>query len=135
MIFSVINWEESFNVGNQSIDNQHRQLINLYNILVETSEREKTTTSLLDAVIRQLVHYIDYHFMSEEKLFREYKYPDAELHIKEHQSFIEKVDDFQKMKKDELPVELLGYINSWITQHITIVDKKCSDYFRMSKVT
>jgi len=128
-----IEWERHFSVGNKNIDNQHQQLVNLYNMLVESTENETITTSLLDSIIRQLIHYIEYHFAFEETLFRKYNYPKTESHLEEHRSFIKKMGDFHKVKPEELPDKMVNFLNSWIFEHITICDKDYSYLFQKNE--
>ena len=124
MELDKIQWKDSFSVGNKSIDNQHKQLITLINILIEANGKGTTSLSLLNEVLRQLVHYSQYHFQLEEAKFRKFQYPEVAKHIKEHQSFIKKIDSFKKNKSEQLSTEMLGYLSNWFTKHTLESDRR-----------
>jgi len=134
MELNKIGWLERFTVGHKGIDTQHKLLITLYNILIDASREDEITTTLLEETVCQLVDYTKYHFTYEENLFSKYNYPDSESHIKEHMSFINKVTDLQNVKTKDLYYELIEFLNHWIINHVTVCDKKYSNFFQNNEV-
>ena len=88
-----LEWDESYEVGIKKIDNQHRMLFRLTNELHEARGRE-TDRQATDALLAELVNYVEYHFKSEEDYFRDH--PEAEDHHRVHADFVYKVADFNK---------------------------------------
>jgi len=130
MGFNKIEWKDQYSVGVKGIDNQHKQLIVLINILNETSQNGALTTALLDSIISQLTHYTKYHFTYEEVLFRKYNYSETEEHINEHQNFIGEIEAFSKMKPEEVSEKILDYLNNWLVTHILKSDMKYAELFQ-----
>jgi len=85
-----IQWKDEYNVGIDSIDQQHRKLVNLINQLqtaVDYSTGEEFEREALD----ELVDYTLTHFGYEEGLMEKYGYPEFEPHKAQHKEMIAKV--------------------------------------------
>ncbi len=91
---AYMNWDNSFSVGVEEIDAQHKNLINIFNKFYYRIESDDKKA--LGRLLASLVEYTVYHFATEEKYMKKFNYPDAENHIKEHQLFTEKVADVKK---------------------------------------
>ena len=65
--------------------------------------------------------YTDWHFASEEKVFREFGYPETEKHVEEHKSLLKTARNLQAdLEKDQsvLTTEVLDFLQDWVTNHI-----------------
>ena len=72
--------------GNELIDNEHKELIDRVNKLVESCENGKekvTAVKTLDF----LMDYTEFHFSDEEKLQQEVGYDKLEQHKGQHEDF------------------------------------------------
>ncbi len=124
---SLIEWDQSFDVGVNLINNQHKRLFFLLDELNEAKEKNDTK-KVLDNVIQELMFYVDFHFKTEEKYFKEFQYENAEEHIKQHKNFENKAKDFYKKyseDKEEAKIsdEIINFLKDWLVNHIKIVDK------------
>jgi hemerythrin-like metal-binding protein len=64
-------WDKNFETGLESIDNQHRSLVDLINRFGDLSSEEgNASTELLQETINQLGTYARFHFKEEEVLMR-----------------------------------------------------------------
>jgi hemerythrin-like metal-binding protein len=73
-----------------------------------------------------------YHFGTEEKYFRQFKFQDSEEHILEHNEFKKTVLHFQKQlekNKAALTFEVINFLRNWLLKHIAVSDKKYSKCF------
>lgn len=118
-------WNENYETGYKSIDNQHKYLVdiinNLYNNIL-TSQNFDIKNS-----IDKLISYANEHFEYEENLFEIYNYTESKEHAIEHRSFVDKIMDFyEKADKADfkLPLEMMNYLRSWLIKHILYTDKK-----------
>ena len=88
----MIEWEKTFSINYEKIDEQHKELIRLINkieILLEKSELdEKSFFDEMNIIMDKIIDYTEYHFKTEESLFKKYKYPNADMHISKHEDFI-----------------------------------------------
>lgn len=124
-------WEEKYSVGIQSIDNQHKEIFNYLNSLLDALKLGQADKVLLQIVL-ELEKYAFVHFQKEEFFFERFNYSGAIEHIKEHQFFIQKVASLKselKSGKMVISIELLNFLKDWIINHISISDKAYSVCF------
>ena len=84
-------WSQDYSVNIKTIDDQHRELVNILNrlfVAVSKREGEKVIAGILDA----LMSYTQTHFALEERLMRQAKYKDLEPHMEEHRKLLEQLD-------------------------------------------
>jgi hemerythrin len=128
---ALIDWDESFSVKVSEIDGEHRKIIDMINELHEAMLR-KQGREVLTRIIEGLVAYAATHFKTEESYFARFGYPDAKSHIKEHGEFTRKISEFKAAfdsGKLGLSIDVIHYMDEWITNHIKVVDKKYSQFF------
>ena len=125
-----VDWRDEYSVGIESIDRQHKKLINLINMLqttVDYSTGEEFERECLAAV----VEYTKTHFVYEEGLMSKYGYPEFEAHKAQHQKMIDKVNDLQAAYEDrpeKAMKDALDFLKQWLIRHINGTDKQYSDF-------
>jgi len=125
-----IQWKDEYNVGIDSIDQQHRKLVNLINQLqtaVDYSTGEEFEREALD----ELVDYTKTHFGYEEGLMEKYGYPDFEPHKAMHREMIAKVEAVlaeYEQDRDRAMSDAVTFLRSWLIKHINGTDKQYSSY-------
>lgn len=127
----IIQWNDSYSVGIQRIDEQHKRLIKMINDLAKAM-RFGEGKNVISKIIHEMSEYAVFHFSTEEELFEKFAYPDKEAHIAEHKKFTEKVKDFQKGYEEGrllITVEVLRFLSDWLNNHILISDKKYAPFF------
>lgn len=124
-------WSDTMSVKSNEIDDQHKKLVGLlnqmYQAFMDREHKEK-----VGLVIDQMAEYAKYHFETEEKYFAEFGYDDSENHIREHQQFRQKVEEFiQKYNKNHsaLTYDVMNFLRTWLNHHILESDKKYVDCF------
>lgn len=130
-------WNESYSVGIKRIDEQHKKLIVILNKLYE-SFVDQTTGQKLKEIIDELIDYTQYHFKTEEDLFKQSAYPDNDKHIEEHSEFIVKVTRFKtefEAGKTNLTFQLMNFLRNWLINHIAISDQEYAGHFRSKGVS
>ena len=130
-IMSMIEWCEEFSVNVEEIDNQHKFLLKLLNDLNTAIESEHDR-HYLAKTLHELIAYTRIHFGTEEKYFEKFDYPDKEDHIEKHNYFIAKLTEFQsEFEKGTvgLSYEVLAFLTEWLFGHISVVDKRYSEFF------
>ena len=127
-----ITWTEEFSVGVVRIDEQHKQLIAMINLLIaepQTTTRSETISDLLTG----MTNYAQMHFATEEELMRQHNYPHFEEHVAQHRSFRKKTVDFCTATITDIvavPETLLHYLRDWLVQHILESDMAYEPFFR-----
>lgn len=130
-MMELLSWKKEYSMGIPKIDEQHKELINLINIL-SNAYNQKRETPALDYATQKLLEYTLFHFATEELFFQTYQYDEAEEHKKEHAFFIKKISRFKKdfdESKVNLTQEMIAFLNGWITHHIMNVDQKYREFF------
>jgi hemerythrin len=127
-----ITWNSTFSVGITKIDEQHRRLIDMINLLIDNPDADVHSEPVSEVLVR-MTEYALLHFQTEEELMRQYHYPDLNTHEQEHTAFKLKASGFfiQTMDgKKSVPTEILEFLKQWLTHHILNSDMKYSVYIR-----
>ncbi len=117
----LFKWDQSYSVGNQTIDHQHKELLNLGNKMLTV-----TKGSEAKEIFETLSAYTVQHFYDEEKLMEQMSYPHLSEHQKEHALLRQKL---LKITKDKTFVDskdiytLTNYVMQLIRNHILEYDK------------
>lgn len=91
----VLNWKDSYNLGIESIDQQHHHLVDLLNRLFDSLNNEKED-EVLGKVLNELTDYTKIHFNTEETYFEKFNFKGAKEHITEHRKLEKKVVQSKK---------------------------------------
>ena len=127
IIFSTryLTWKENYNVGNKTIDDEHKKLLGIINHLTVAAYHD-TGSELEEKTLAELVTYTTYHLEHEEKLMQENNYPDLEACKQKHAEIIEQANqlmDNYKTSKLDL-TEVLKPIRTVLIEHINDTDKQ-----------
>ncbi|VAW58528.1 hypothetical protein MNBD_GAMMA11-2488, partial [hydrothermal vent metagenome] len=88
-----VKWKNSYSVGVESIDNDHKKLLCMLNQL-QTASHYTTYDGVAEGILNDLVEYTEYHFFREEELMKECNYPGFDAHRKQHEAMISQVSTF-----------------------------------------
>jgi len=122
--------DETLSVDAGEIDEQHRKLVELFNMLSQ-SVAEGDAAEYIEAVLEELINCTIWHFSHEERLMLMYKYDGLEAHKDEHHDLINSVRELQqKFHKQSklLTNEDIEYLEDWLTQHILGQDMRLGFY-------
>ena len=123
-------WDETLSVEVDEIDEDHRRLVDLFNILSH-SVAEGDATDYIEAVLEELISCTIWHFRHEERLMLKYKYEGFVEHKAEHRDLIDSVKELQqKFHKENklLTNEDIEFLADWLTEHILGQDMKLGFY-------
>lgn len=124
-------WSDSYSVGNQQFDSQHKVLIGLINDLSDAMKQGKGK-DILGKILSDLVNYTKTHFAEEERLMMSTAYPNFMAHKMAHDKFTAQVVDFQQKYQAGntlITLELMNMLKDWLIQHIQGVDKQYTPHF------
>ncbi|MBZ4681730.1 bacteriohemerythrin [Thermodesulfobacterium sp.] len=133
-----IDWDHTWEIGIESIDNQHKMLVNLINKLYENIVfKPEISKDELLYTFQELYDYARYHFETEEAFIKAHAYPKLELHKKSHQTFVKKLDElYQKFEGEnqenlkELVLSIFNFLKNWLFSHIITLDKEIEVYLK-----
>lgn len=125
----IFPWNDSFETGLTDIDQQHRQLVALLNLLA-SQVAYKSDGVQLRHILDELMRYTVYHFQTEEHIWHSHVAGTEEeiRHRQVHAGFIDTIRgliDQQSVRPlDELVQETLAFLASWLASHILESDKR-----------
>ena len=119
-------WHPSFSVGVELLDEHHKSIIDMLNMLISASDT-KVFSETISELLTKLTRYAKDHFRAEELLMEEHGYSDFHCHKEEHVELRVKTLALCKdtMKhEDTVPEELLQLMRDWWMKHILESDMK-----------
>lgn len=105
-------------------DDDHRQLIALFNELQAAVEDGRARTTLR-VVLLGLGSYAENHFAAEEKVMGETGYSQLQAHVAEHREFAARVQGFAQaieIGDTGVTLEVVSYLGNWLEHHLGITD-------------
>lgn len=123
-------WDGILSIGVEEVDEDHRKLIHIFNIL-NHAVAEKASPEYLAATLEELINCTVWHFSHEERLMLKHRYPDAEAHRTEHRELIMSAKDLQQeILQANMPVadEHIQFLERWLTEHILTADNRLGAY-------
>jgi hemerythrin-like metal-binding protein len=125
---NLIEWSDNYSVHVQSIDRQHKRLVDLINKL-HKAMRSNAAKTVIAQVIHELVDYTQVHFKDEEKLMEKAGYVDLDKQKVQHFKFVEEIAQFQEKfnsGKTMISMDVMKFLKDWLLNHIQNADKKYS---------
>ena len=128
-------FDDSLYTGNELIDNEHKELIERANKLMDRCEKgpeKMTAVKTLDF----LMDYTEVHFADEEKLQQEAGYDKYQQHKEQHDMFKKSVDELRQMlEEEEGPTDAFvaavnKNVGQWLVNHIQGWDKAVAEFVR-----
>ena len=128
---SLMRWSESLSVNIVEIDKQHQHLIGVVNDLHDAMGKGKGK-EVLGKTFDGLIKYAEEHFLTEEKYFEQFGYPDTDSHKNEHTNFVIKLAEFKVRfgtGKENLTIELMNFLVNWLNNHLQTFDMQYRSFF------
>lgn len=133
-----ISWSKGLSVQDDTIDHQHRELIQSLNEFMN-GMIAGTTSERIDEVIKSLSDYVVFHFTDEEKFLEKNNYPKLGKHKEIHKKFVgrlnELIDDFHREgSSPQLVARIQKDIALGLIRHIYNVDMQYKEYFEQKGI-
>lgn len=128
----IVKWRESYETGIESMDNQHKTLLDLINQLYSIL-RDHRGNEEVSKIIDVCLTYAQKHLHDEEQLLIKNEYQDLQEQLDHHAQFIETVNALQNKladSPDTVVPELYTYLRTWWISHIVGIDKKYGPYLQ-----
>lgn len=126
----IVMWDKSFLLGVTQFDEHHQHLVGLLNQAYDDFTAGATPESV-SSILNELVDYASYHFSAEELWMKEQSYPKLDEQCREHEQFSKRITQMlndQRSDKKFLMLEVMTFLNDWLTQHILKVDSEYGLY-------
>lgn len=124
-------------IGEEETDRQHKELLEKYDEFmraVDTNIHRRDLLKMLD----YLDSYTKTHFATEEKLLKDYGYPDFSSHAEEHRQFLGELWLVKSKLQTEGAMDealrlTIHTLVRWLSQHIGATDKVAGDFIRKGR--
>lgn len=123
-------WGPLLSIEVDEIDDDHRKLVHIFNIL-NHAVREEKSPDFLAAVLEELVNCTVWHFSHEERLMLQYGYEGIEAHKAVHRELIKGARELQEKTLQagkRVADEDIEYLERWLTEHILTDDMKLGEF-------
>ncbi|HEX8988095.1 MAG TPA: ATP-binding protein [Rhodocyclaceae bacterium] len=121
-------WDQRFVTGLDSVDAQHRHLVDIVNLVGEILMSRHSSEDDLQTIFKQLADYAHLHFADEERLMAEAGIDPrhAKVHREHHAQFIAQVVQMWRSRATMAnPAEVLhGFLAAWLSFHILDEDQR-----------
>ncbi len=119
-----------FELGIPVVDLQHQKYFTMVDDFAANLGEE---SSDIETILKEIKTYAVAHFRTEEKLMAKYNYPHLDVHIRLHEEFKIKIEEYQgRLKGDNPPKknELMSFLRLWMRTHVLQVDRQYADILR-----
>lgn len=122
-------WNDRFSLGIEAIDEQHKKLIDM---IEETQGLIRDAEDGIDCydeivdILNALADYTVYHFEYEEQEMQKAGFEGLDIHVEQHEAFVDKVNEFIATDIDEdhliMIEEVVSFLLGWVSEHILVTD-------------
>lgn len=129
-----IQWRDSLAIGVEVIDNQHKELLQRFDRLLNACEHGKGTEEL-KKLLSFLEEYVITHFKDEEAIQKLHHFPGYQEHSAQHAYFVDRIRELRKeTDKDGFSthnvIETNNLLLKWLLNHISKVDKELGSFLK-----
>lgn len=130
-----IEFDDSLITGNETIDAQHKELIEHIQKFVNSCE-DNSSADKADQMLKYLIDYTVFHFTAEEKLQEDVSYPGLKEHRDKHEAFkVTLAELSDKLKAEgtsaDFAEEIKDQVVGWLFNHIKVFDRSVAEYINM----
>lgn len=124
-------WKDSYKIGVELIDKQHRELFNTVEHLLDVMGKDDIEDRKKECMstISFLKNYVVKHFSTEEEYQASIQYSGIEEHKKQHREFTARVLNYeQEIIKSNFDFKVIksfiGTLTAWLIYHVADADQK-----------
>jgi len=121
----IAEWKPSYSCGVESIDEQHKALVELITTL-QRAMAEARVKEEVSEIIENLVFYTRYHFAWEEQWLDQHGFKGLAVHMAEHERLSREVLQLQARLREGKVIAgmpLVRMLQEWLVTHFDQRDK------------
>jgi hemerythrin-like metal-binding protein len=122
---NFLDWNESFNTGIKSVDNEHSRAAEIINELHDLKDSNERSHIL--ELLKEFYQLNADHFANEENLMKQYKTFNYFSHKAQHDRLLRILREFLRdfeANKIGLSDQMLNLFHDWMINHFKFHDKK-----------
>lgn len=123
-------WDDSFAIGIEAIDNQHKKIFE-HLLALENSVIKRDPWHILRFFVAQLSEYMQFHLAVEEALLEIVGYPDRSAHGDSHAKLVAQIASLEeKLKANANGESLVGFFEDWFIRHVLSSDRHYASFVK-----
>lgn len=129
----TISFDDSLITGNNTIDSQHRELIDKVKTFVDACENGDAKVKAIK-MLDYLEEYTIFHFDAEEKLMKDVSYPGLANHHEKHEEFKKSISSLREFldeidgPNDQFMLAVKENVVEWLFGHIKTFDRSIAEF-------
>lgn len=123
---TLIEWRDEFELGISSVDQEHKEMIDLINETYARHRDHQSKVTIMD-FLGEIYARISSHFALEEKIMKEQNYDQYQEHKQDHESLLEDICEFMDDYDRDKPFseEDMGeFLEHWFINHFRSKDAR-----------
>jgi hemerythrin len=123
---TLLSWKPEYSVGVESVDFEHREMIDLINAIYDAIEDKKNPQSI-EHFLGEVHTTISAHFALEERVMRNANYEEFEAHKEDHEELLDEIRDLMDRYFDapDRGLQLLQEnLSGWFAGHFSTFDAR-----------
>lgn len=126
-----LSWNEKLSTELCSIDQDHKDLIEAFNVFVDAINRNEPSKKLCD-MFQSMIDELVRHFSFEERMMENIGFREMIEHKQHHETLAtDAVEILNELRESESPEEILAsvnYLRALIMKHMVEQDLKIKDF-------
>jgi len=127
---SWIKWDEKHSTGHAGMDRGHKNLMELVNQLADSMENNEEK-EFCSTTLARFVEHIGTHFLAEEAMMDQHRYPKAMEHKALHAAMLKDVLAFKESydaSGNTESITLLVILENWLKRDMMEADKELANF-------
>lgn len=123
---SLLQWKSEYSVGIASMDDEHREMIDLINDVYAKLGTSSDPDAIEDC-LENIFNTISLHFALEERIMRENSYFEYEEHKEDHEDLLDEIRDLMDefiANQDAGGRLLKKRLSDWFARHFATFDAR-----------
>jgi len=124
---SLIEWNKSYEIGIESVDHEHKEMIDLINALYADLQADAEKAEIT-RFLGEIHSKISAHFALEEKVMRELEYDEMTAHKDDHEVLLDEIRNIMDAYEDggytDMKDRLANHLETWFTEHFRTRDSR-----------
>ena len=120
----MIEWNDQLHLGHKALDDHHKEMVNAANLLY-AAHRAGTREAVLHR-LHALIAASAEHFVFEEELMAQMKYPKALVHTEHHGEVLAQLNRFfdRAIANNAGDADkVLAFLRDWLARHLITFDR------------
>lgn len=126
MAMNLLQWKPEYSVGIESMDDEHREMIELINLVYEQLG-SRPDRDQIDSFLGDIFNAISMHFALEERIMQNANYYEYPAHKADHEKLLDEIRDLMDCFADDPKAgarRLRDELSAWFADHFATFDAR-----------